>query len=136
MKKFVLMFTMFLAFTAISIAQTTDAQPSPTAKTKKGKGKVHSGMAKDLNLSADQKSKMKDIRNTFKGKMQAIRSDKASTKEQKAAQMKELGVTHDAEMKGLLSADQYIKWTAAKAQMKENHKNHKGKTAGSEGVKN
>ena len=136
MKKIVLMFTVFFAFTAMSIAQT-NAQPSPTADVKKGRGKAHSQMAKDLNLSADQKVKLKEIKGSFKGKMQAIKTDQALTKEQKKTQVKDLFAAHEAEVKAVLSADQYAKWSEAKAQRKTHvkgkHKEKKGAKADSNG---
>ncbi len=136
MKKIVLLFTVFFAFTAMAIAQT-NAQPAPTADVKKGRGKDHSQMAKDLNLSADQKVKMKEIKGSFKGKMQAIRTDKALTKEQKKAQVKDMYAAHEADVKALLSADQYAKWSEAKAQRKAHgkgkHKEKKGAKADSNG---
>lgn len=132
MKKIVLMFTVFFAFTAMALAQT-DAQPAPSAdiKKEKRKGKGYDKIAQDLNLSADQKVKMKEIKVSFKGKMQAIRTDKALTKEQKKAQVKDMYAAHEAEIKALLSADQYAKWSEVKAQHKAHGKGkHKEKKGG------
>jgi periplasmic protein CpxP/Spy len=138
MKKLVLMFTICVAFATVSIAQTTEAQPAPATEMKKdkvrgggkGKGNAAGKMAKTLDLTADQKLKMKDVQNTVKGKLQAIKTDKTLTKEQKMAQMKEVNNGLETEIKGILTAEQYTKWTAEKAQRKEQLKERRKENKG------
>ncbi|MBL7816982.1 MAG: hypothetical protein JNL70_18305 [Saprospiraceae bacterium] len=137
MKKVMILFAAILAFTAASFAQTSDSQPAPVgAKMEKpqghkGKGKhmkqAHTHMKKELNLSADQDKRMKEIGNTYKGKIQAIRTDNALSKEQKKAQLQDVQKSHDAEVKGVLSAEQYTKFTDMKKQRRDNMKGHAGK---------
>ena len=132
MKKIVLLCTMFCAFATFSIAQTTDTKTASTEKMHKGKGKGkhHDHMENSLGLNADQKAKMKEIRNTYKGKFKAVRSDKSLSKEQRKMQMQDIQTAHDADMKGLLTAEQYTQFTAAKGKHKEDMKGkHKEKKA-------
>lgn len=135
MKKVMILFAAILAFTAASFAQTTDIQTAPNnAKMEKMHGKkgghhmkgAHTNMKKELNLSADQEKRMKDIGNTYKGKFQAIRTDNELNKEQKRTKIQELQKSHDAEIKGVLSADQYAKFTDLKQQRRDKMKAHKG----------
>jgi periplasmic protein CpxP/Spy len=138
MKKLVLMFAVCVAFATVSIAQTTDAQPAPATEMKKGKvkgggkskGNAAGKIAKSLDLTADQKMKMKDVQNTVKGKLQAIKTDKSLTKEQKIAQMKEVNAGLDTEIKGILTPEQYTKWTEEKAQRKEELKERRKENKG------
>jgi periplasmic protein CpxP/Spy len=138
MKKLLLMFAVCVAFATVSIAQTTDAQPAPATEMKKekvkgggkGKGNAAGKIAKSLDLTADQKMKMKDVQNAVKGKLQAIKTDKSLTKEQKMAQMKEINTGLDTEIKGILTPEQYTKWTEEKAQRKEELKDRRKENKG------
>jgi periplasmic protein CpxP/Spy len=136
MKKLVLMFTVCVAFATVSTAQTTETQSAPATEMKKdkvrggGKGKAAGKMASTLDLTADQKLKMKDVQSTVKGKLQAIKTDKTLTKEQKMAQMKEVNTGLDTEIKGILTAEQYTKWTEEKAQRKEQLKQRRKENKG------
>ena len=130
MKKlsFVLSFSLF--FVLSCFAQSTPAVSPIDAPQKGGKmsGKGHKDHAmKELNLSAEQKVQMKDIKNTFKGKMMAIRSDAALSKEQKHAKVKEVMDLHEGQVKTVLTPQQFTKLTEIKAKHRENRMSHKGK---------
>ena len=140
MKKVIVLFVAILAFAANSFAQdASQTQPLKSDKSEKvgkhrgGKGKRADGMKmnKELNLTADQSKHMKDIGNTYKGKMQALRTDNSLSKEQKKAQMTEIKKSHDTEVKGVLNTEQYTKMTNMKKQrhdkMKAHKSEHKGK---------
>ncbi len=139
MKKVFVLFVAILAFTAHSFAQSaTQTETQNAAKTerirthKEGKGK-HAGamdMQKELNLTTDQSNRMKDIGNSYKGKMKALRTDNTLSKEQKKAQMADIKKSHDAEIKGVLNADQYTKMTEMKKQRRDKMKAHKSEWKG------
>jgi Spy/CpxP family protein refolding chaperone len=89
-------------------------------KHKEGKGKEGrafkggqrhdaAGIAKDLNLSADQKQKMQSLRTDFKSKAEALRNDKSLTAEQKKAKMQELKEQQKEQMKSVLTKEQQEK---------------------------
>lgn len=133
MKKIILLFAITLSVFSLT-AQNASEAPNTSSEVRKGRGKGHSKgqhAANTLNLSKEQKTKMKGIADVHKGKIQAIRTDKSLSKEQKMAKMKELNTSHEAEMKGVLSAEQYTKWTEMKTnrkgKMKGNMKGEKGK---------
>jgi periplasmic protein CpxP/Spy len=136
MKKVIVLFIAILAFAANTFAQSatqTETQKAP--KTERGKGHrggngKHAGkmdMKKALNLSSDQSNSMKKIGNDYKGKMKALKTDETLSNEQKKAKMADIKKLHDAEVKGVLNADQYAKLTEMKKQ-------HQGKMQGEKGV--
>ncbi len=135
MKKVIVLFVAILAFAANSFAQSaTQIETQNEAKTERVKGHrggngKHAGamdMKKELNLSSDQSNSMKKIGNDYKGKMKALKTDETLSKEQKKSKMAEMKKSHDAEVKGVLNADQYAKLTEMKKQ-------HSGKMQGKKG---
>ena len=71
-------------------------------------------LKKELNLTADQQVKVKQIRTDFKGKAQALRNDKALTKNQKRSQMKDLSKQQREQLKSVLTREQVEKTQALK----------------------
>lgn len=139
MKKAIVLFVAILAFAANSFAQNApQTQPLQSNNSEKvgkhrgGNGKHADGMdmKKELNLTADQSKRMKDIGNTYKGKRQALRTDNSLSKEQKKAQMSEMKKSHDSEVKGVLNADQNAKMSEMKKQRRDKMKAHKGEHKG------
>ncbi|HEY1113123.1 MAG TPA: hypothetical protein VGE66_06160 [Chitinophagaceae bacterium] len=65
--------------------------------------------AKELNLSADQKAKMQQVRTDFRSKMEAVRNDNALTQEQKRTKFQELAKAHQEQMKSILTKEQIQK---------------------------
>ncbi len=135
MKKVIVLFVAILAFAANSFAQSaTQTETQNEAKTERVKGHrggngKHAGkmdMKKELNLSSDQSNSLKNIGNTYKGKIKALKTDETLSKDQKKAQMAEMKKAHDAEVKGVLNADQYAKLTEMKKQNHGKMKAHKG----------
>ncbi len=126
MKKIILMALFFATFISFSNAQT-DATPAPTAEKVRGNGKNKAKAAmsvkKQLGLNDEQAQKMKTIGATFKGKWQAIRTDQSLSKDQKKAQMQEAKTAYDAEVKAVLTPEQYTKWTEMRNQAKIKMKN-------------
>ena len=142
MKRVIILLAVIFAFAANSFAQTgsqTDNQAAPTgAKMEKHKGGKpkdgkHGGarnLKKELNLTAEQETRMKDIGSTYKGKMKAIQTDNTLDKEQKKAQFLAVRNAHEAEVKGVMNADQYAKFTELKKQRHDKMKAHKGEWKG------
>ncbi len=139
MKKIIVLFVAILAFAANSFAQSaTQIETENKPKTEKVKGKKGGkgkragkmDMKKELNLTSDQSSKMKNIGNTYKGKMKTLKTDETLSKDQKKAQMAEMKKSHDAELIGVLNADQHAKFTDMKKQRHEKMKAHKGEHKG------
>jgi Spy/CpxP family protein refolding chaperone len=133
MKKLMFALAIALCSTQISIAQT-DAVPAPVEKIekkdktlKKEKKQAKAAAAKELGLSAEQKEKMKDIAAAAKGKIQAIRTDDALSKEEKKERMKTIMSENESEIKAILSPEQQVIWEENKAEkrakMKEQRKN-------------
>jgi Spy/CpxP family protein refolding chaperone len=64
---------------------------------------------KELNLSADQKTKLKDIHSREKAEMEALRNNTALTDEQRKTQRKQVHEKYVAERKALLTPEQQKK---------------------------
>jgi Spy/CpxP family protein refolding chaperone len=126
MKKVSILIAVLFAFMANTFAQTgaqTDMQAAPTTeKIGKHKGKAHKSAKNELNLTSEQKTRLQGIGSTNKGKIQAIKTDNALSKEQKRAKMVELKQAHDAEVKGVLNAEQYAKYGDLKKERREKMK--------------
>jgi Spy/CpxP family protein refolding chaperone len=74
---------------------------------------------KELNLTADQQAKMKDLREGFRTKMETIRNDQALTQAQKKEKMKDLADKRKEEIKNILNPDQINRWESMKKEHKE-----------------
>lgn len=77
---------------------------------------------KDMNLTADQKSKLASINSEFRTKMQALQSNTALSKEQKKEQMKQLQEAHKANLKTVLTQEQIQKMEAGREKGKGKQK--------------
>jgi Spy/CpxP family protein refolding chaperone len=67
-------------------------------------------LAKDLNLSDDQKAKLKTALDEQMKKMQELRADTSLSQEDRRAKMKEMRDDLTAKVKEILTADQFEKW--------------------------
>lgn len=65
--------------------------------------------AKELNLTADQQTRMQQIRTDFRSKMEAVRNNSALTQEQKRTQFQELTKAQQEQMKSVLTKEQIEK---------------------------
>ena len=116
-----------IAFLSISIAITAQTAPAATTPNsapveKMGKmGKMYrmgkgggEKIKEKLGLTDDQATKFKAIADTYRGKMKAIKTDAASATDKKATKQKvqELRASEQAEIKALLTPDQYTKYQA------------------------
>jgi Spy/CpxP family protein refolding chaperone len=66
-------------------------------------------IAKELNLTSDQKEKVKQIQQDTKGKLEALRNESGLSKDQKKAKMREIMDAQQAQMKTVLTAEQLEK---------------------------
>lgn len=67
------------------------------------------GMVKDLNLTAEQKTKVADINSEFKTKMETLRSNSALSDADRRTQMKALAEEHHTRLKAVLTPEQISK---------------------------
>jgi periplasmic protein CpxP/Spy len=132
MKKVAVLVALMFALVANTFAQNDAvAAPLKAEKTSKRDRKAEKKQAKaDLNLSAEQKTKMREIGQSFKGKMSAIKTDASLTQDQKKIQMAEVAKTHQAELKTVLSAEQLAKFEEMKQTRRANRKGKKGGASG------
>jgi Spy/CpxP family protein refolding chaperone len=73
-------------------------------------------MAEELNLTADQKAKAKDIRQNYKGKMELLKNDNSLSQDQKKAKFQELMKAQQEEMKSILTKEQVEKMNSMRKQ--------------------
>jgi periplasmic protein CpxP/Spy len=126
MKKVIIMFAAMFAFVATSFAQA-EAQVAPV-KDKKAKTEAMVEAKKEgkpeswknlLGLTAEQDAKMKEIGKANKEKTEALKNDATADKAQKKAKSAELKQAYETDMKAVLSAEQYTKYTDIQKQRKE-----------------
>jgi periplasmic protein CpxP/Spy len=142
MKKLAIVFVLMCAMVANTFAQA-DATPAPLqdAKTNKVDRKANKAdkvdrkakmkaAADELGLSADQKAKMKELGQSLKGKMRAIKTDESLTKDQKKAQAKEVAISHQTELKAIMTPEQFTKFTEMKKARRANNGQKRGKKGG------
>lgn len=135
MKKLAMLFAFILVFAANTFAQT-DAVAAPLTSEKMSKADRKAKMkqhADELGLSAEQKTKMKEIGQSFKGKMKAIKSDASLSKDQKKMQAGEVSKQHQADVKALLSPEQFTKWEEITKERRAKMKEFRGKKGGQKG---
>lgn len=73
------------------------------------KGMKVGAFGKDLNLTQEQKDKLKDMRSQFRTKAQDIRNNKDLTQDQKKSQFKDLMKDQKEQMKSVLTPEQLEK---------------------------
>lgn len=76
---------------------------------------------KDLNLSEDQKAKMKAINDDFRSKMQALKSNENQTVKQQRDGREALVKQHKAQVENILTTEQKTKLTSLKADAQKRH---------------
>ena len=75
-------------------------------------------IAEQLNLTDDQKPKVKAILEDQRKKMGVLREDTSLTPEDRKAKMKAIRENTVTQMKAVLTADQFQKWQAMQSQMR------------------
>jgi periplasmic protein CpxP/Spy len=117
MKKNVMTGLMML-FSTIIFAQRH--APNPQAMASKSTDR----MKTELSLNDDQYVRVKAITEKFLNTAFQIRRDTSLSQGQARTQMKGLKTAQEAQLKNVLTADQWTKWTALKAKRKDDRKNH------------
>ncbi|AJW63716.1 hypothetical protein OZ664_07820 [Elizabethkingia sp. HX WHF] len=80
-------------------------------------------MKKDLNLTADQENKIKALHERNAADMKQKMAERKTDRENMKQEMKAKKEQNDAEMKKILSPEQYAKWNDIKAQKKAERQN-------------
>ena len=139
MKKYAAILSMLLAavlMTATAFAQdtTTDTTVPVTAPAKKVKGaRVPDArlteLSTTLNLTDDQKAKIKPILDDETTKMHAVRKDATLSKDDQKSKSKAIRTDSDAQIRALLTPDQQKTFDASSKKSGEKSKKHEAPDA-------
>lgn len=112
---------LFLGFSIPARAQSGGSQesnpPAQSAAHQDRRGNRLDWLSKELNLTDEQKAKVKPILEDQQKQMQALRADTSLSQEQKHEKMMQLHETANSQINGVLTPDQQKKF----AQLKEQH---------------
>src|SRR5665213_3262817 len=111
--------------TTSTTTSTQQTAPKPVKTPEERATDVANRMTKDLGLTADQTAKIHDLALTRAQKMDALKSTPSADKTAENTARKKIENDFDAGAKTVLTADQYTKWQAEKAEHKEEHKQNK-----------
>jgi protein CpxP len=92
-------------------------------KMKKGMERFEARMKSEISLSDDQLAKVKNANQNFRDKLSALKNQKDGEMGDKA-ELDKLKAEHNAAIKGILSEEQFKKWTDVKSERKEYHNRH------------
>jgi periplasmic protein CpxP/Spy len=142
MKKVILAFSIMLALTATTFAQNAaPAQDKGKEKgmemKQKGKEKGEQGhkmgdqgkgqMGSNLGLTPDQETKFKAFNESHKEAVKKVDMDKTLSADAKKTQIDALKGQYEANVKTVMNADQYTKWSAMRAKRNDKMEEHKDK---------
>lgn len=96
----------------------------------RGMGGMMNRMAKELGLSAAQKTKLEAAMKKNGDKRRAIRENKSLSQDQKKTQMKALRTSSEAQMKAILTPAQRTKLAAMQAKMRDHMRENGGRMGG------
>lgn len=82
-------------------------------------------MAKELELTPEQKAKVEAINLKYADKATELRKEREAERTEARKEGKAMHDAHDAEMKAVLTPDQYTRWQAKKEAMKKRHMEHR-----------
>lgn len=103
--------TLALGLVAFTFAQQNNQNKEQRKEALQQKQQEHlDKMQKDLNLSADQLKQIKTLQDKNIEEMQALRAQRMEARKMKLQEMKAKKDAHEAEMKKILSPDQFQKW--------------------------
>lgn len=116
--------------TPAAIAQDTggnDQQAAPSAAPPEhGPGRGHMDpakhaamLAKRLNLSSDQQSKVQDVLKSEQSQMEGLRADSSVSQEDRRSKMMEIHKSTNDQIRGLLNPDQQKKWDEMQSRREE-----------------
>jgi protein CpxP len=111
-----------IAQAASSTPDTSNAQTATTPqKTERGEK-----FAKELNLTPEQQTELKQIRESSREQFKAIKNDSSLTADQKKAKMKELRKSTNEQMMSKLNPDQQAKFKEMRKEHRHHGRGHKG----------
>jgi periplasmic protein CpxP/Spy len=124
---------------AMSQDATAQAEPAPPAKMQHQHG-MNGGdadsrmdrMSRELNLTDDQKTKLKPIFQSEWQEMKPVREDSSLSQDQKHEKMKSIHEKYRAQVEGVLTPDQQEKWK----NMQSNRMQHGGMKKSGEAPQN
>lgn len=101
------------------------ATAAPTAVVQPGQGRGPGGgrgaeMLKDLNLTADQQTKVEALYKAQREKMDAARSANGDDRTKNREAMQAMQADTETQLKGILTPEQYTKYEAKRAEMMKN----------------
>jgi len=102
-----------LAGTSLQAQDTPKDKPTgdqPAAQAPRRPQFSLEGLAKQLDLTEDQKTKVKPIMEEQQKKTAEVRKDTALSQEDRRAKMKEIREATGTQLKPILTAEQYAKW--------------------------
>src|ERR1700719_4006541 len=116
----ILALTGLMACGPVAFAQDKPATPPPggdsgTTPPRRGRNNIQALLDK-LDLTSEQKDKVKPIIADQTQKMRDLRQDTSLSQEDRRAKMKELNEGLDAKMKEVLTADQFTKYQELRKQ--------------------
>ncbi len=131
MKKLVIAFCAMLSLNAISYAQNDAvAKGRDQAKEMKEEGKGRD----NFGLSADQDAKFKSIHQAHQDAVKKVEMDNSLAADAKTSQINALKSKYVADVKGVMNADQFAKWSDMRAKRDarkaDKMKDHKDKMDG------
>ena len=132
MKKVALMFAVIVAFTINTFAQADTQAAAGKVKKEKPEGmasKKPESWKNLLGLTAEQDAKIKEIGKTNKEKTDALKNDATLDKAQRKAKSAELKQVNDDNLKAVLNADQFTKYTEIQKQRQAEKKAMQGEKA-------
>jgi len=123
--------------TPAAVAQDTganDQQAAPeAAPPEHGPGRGHMDpakhaamLAKRLNLSSDQQSKVQDILKSEQSQMESLRADSSVSPEDRRSKMMDIHKSTNDQVRGLLDPDQQKKWDEMQSRREEWGHHHGG----------
>jgi len=82
-------------------------------------------LSEKLNLSEDQKAKLRPLLQDEAQQMRAVRDDSSLSQEQKRAKIKSIHESFQPQINGVLTPEQQAKWKQMKEEAKEQYKGTK-----------
>ena len=115
-----------LMMAAVLAVMTLGAQAQDKAHEKKSateRAAVRTErMAKELGLSADQQARVKELNLRYAKEAEVRHADDQAKREVRHKEMRSRKEAYDAELKGMVSDEQYVKWRKMQEARKARHK--------------
>ena len=111
---------------AISIAAPfAAAQDAPLANQQSQPSQERTKeLAKHLNLTSDQQTKVQDILQSQSSQMESLRQDTSLSQQDRRAKMMDIRKNTDSQIRGLLDSNQQKKWDEMQAKREQRMENH------------